>query len=149
MGGMLCCAGSAVCCAASCCCWACSKAGVRESNYSKVGYVFFQAFWMGIALLMMVFAESLVAYVPAGMTDCPKDSEETSDNPSTCLGASAIIRMSFALVISHIVILMVTLARNEMAAAFHDGCWCFKFLFVAGIFTGSMWIPNSFMQGYM
>jgi hypothetical protein len=36
-----------------------------------------------------------------------------------------------------------------MAAAFHDGCWCFKFLFVAGVFTGSMWIPKSFIEGYM
>lgn len=32
---------------------------------------------------------------------------------------------------------------------FHDGCWSFKFLAVFLAFSGSLFIPNSFFQGYM
>lgn len=46
-------------------------------------------------------------------------------------------------------ILCIILARNTAAAVFHDGCWGTKFLIVFGFFVGSMWIDNSFFQGYM
>jgi Serine incorporator (Serinc) len=40
--------------------------------------------------------------------------------------------------------------RNDTAAIIHDGWWCLKFLFVAALFVGSMWIPNSpVIIGYM
>jgi len=77
--------------------------------------------------------------------NCP----EQSGGESACLGASVIIRMSFTLCCFHIFVFLVCLARNEMAAGFHDGCWGVKFLFVFGLFTGSMWINNNFMKGYM
>lgn len=40
--------------------------------------------------------------------------------------------------------------RNDVAALIHDGFWCLKSLIVAGIFVGSMWIPNTpVIVGYM
>lgn len=33
--------------------------------------------------------------------------------------------------------------KNEVAAVIHDGLWGLKFFIVAGLFVGSMWIPNS------
>lgn len=40
--------------------------------------------------------------------------------------------------------------RNDTAAIIHDGWWCLKFLIVAGLFVGSMWIPNTpVIIGYM
>ena len=65
------------------------------------------------------------------------------------MGPSAIIRMSFVLAWFHAFVLCVILARNTAAAIFHDGCWCVKFLVVLGFFIGTMWIDNSFFQGYM
>lgn len=39
--------------------------------------------------------------------------------------------------------------RNNTAAVIHDGWWTLKFLIVAALFVSSMWIPNTFMVGYM
>jgi hypothetical protein len=40
--------------------------------------------------------------------------------------------------------------RNDAAAIIHDGWWCLKTLFVAALFVGSMWIPNTpVIIGYM
>lgn len=57
--------------------------------------------------------------------------------------------MSFALFCVHLLIFLIILSRNKTAAAFHDGCWLTKSLMVAGLFTGSMWISNGFMEGYL
>lgn len=65
------------------------------------------------------------------------------------MGPSAIIRMSFVLACFHVLVLCVILARNTAASIFHDGCWGTKFLIVFSFFIGTMWIDNSFFQGYM
>lgn len=56
--------------------------------------------------------------------------------------------MSFILTIFHAFIFIITLARNEMAGAFHDGCWGFKSLLVGGLYVGSFWIDSSFFNGF-
>jgi len=46
--------------------------------------------------------------------------------------------------------LIIVSLRTDFAAAFHDGCWGAKFLIVAGILIGSLWIPNDpVMNGYL
>ena len=65
------------------------------------------------------------------------------------MGPSAIIRMSFVLACFHAVVLCIVLARNTAASVFHDGCWGTKFIIVLAAFIASMWIPNSFFEGYM
>lgn len=57
--------------------------------------------------------------------------------------------MSFTLTVFHAFILVLIVTRSQMAASFHDGCWCFKILLTAAVFTASMWISNDFMKGYM
>lgn len=138
----LCCAGQALC---SCLCMPCAKAGVEAKNFAKIGFVIHQIFWIGISLLLMVSAKKLVDKFPAEMLNCP----DASGGSSSCLGASSIIRMSFALTVFHLFMFVVVITRNKVAAAFHDGCWLTKILLVAGVFTGSMWINNSFMVTYM
>lgn len=64
------------------------------------------------------------------------------------MGTSAIIRMSFVLAIFHFLVFVVILARNTAASIFHDGCWLFKSLLVIGLFIGSLYINNSFFEGY-
>ena len=119
--------------------------GVQAKNFAKIGYVFHQVFWILVSLLLMVSAKKLVSWFPGGMIDCPG----ASGGESSCLGASAIIRMSFALAIFHTFILLIILTRSQMAALFHDGCWCVKIMIVSAVFTGSMWISNDFMKGYL
>jgi hypothetical protein len=57
--------------------------------------------------------------------------------------------MSFVLFLFHLAVFLIICARNEMAAAFHDGCWMAKSLLVAAGFIGSMWIPQAFMVMYL
>lgn len=71
-----------------------------------------------------------------------------SNDPDVCLGVSLMARISFILALFHIFIFLITLARNEIAASFHDGCWGTKFLLVAGGYIGSLWISNDFMLGF-
>jgi len=56
--------------------------------------------------------------------------------------------MSFILLLFHALIFLITLARNEMAAQVHDGCWGAKALLVAGGYIGSWWIPTSFFDSF-
>lgn len=64
------------------------------------------------------------------------------------LSVQLVARMSFILFCFHVFIFIVTLARNEMAAHFHDGCWCFKYMLVAIGFFASWWIDSSFFKLY-
>lgn len=80
-----------------------------------------------------------------GLT-CP----EQSGGDNACFNASGLVRISWSLAIFQFVIFCVTLMRNDTAAIIHDGWWCLKSLIVAGLFVGSMWIPNEpVIIGYM
>ena len=77
---------------------------------------------------------------------CP----EASGGDDSCFTSSAYIRMSFALAVFSLITLLAILPRGNASAQYHDGWWCFKFLLVAGLFTGAMWIPNEpYMVVYM
>lgn len=145
----LCCAGSAACCAGQACCsllcLPCSKMGVNSKNFAKVGYVFFQIFWVLMSIMLLFTARHLVGVLPEYMQFCPDE----SGGATACLGPSAIIRMSFVLACLHVFILCVILARNTPASIFHDGCWGVKFLIVLSGFIATLWINNSFFRGYM
>lgn len=147
--GLLCCAGQAACCAGqaccSCLCGVCGKAGVPARNFSKLGYVFFQLFWMLMAITM-ILAKGWMDILP--FIKCPNPSA-SGDDRFECLGPSAIIRISFVLTIFHTIVFIVILFRNDAASIFHDGCWTLKFLAVTGFFIGSLWINNDFFIGYM
>jgi hypothetical protein len=50
--------------------------------------------------------------------------------------------MSLSLAIFQLLILIVTLFRNDTAAIIHDGWWTLKFGLVAVIYISSFFIPN-------
>jgi hypothetical protein len=118
--------------------------GVSNKNFAKIGYLFFQLFWIIIAITILFLTKSIVGILPEFL-QCPPESGDRT----ACLGPSAIIRMSFVLACFHLVVFCVVLARNTFASVFHDGCWMFKFMFVLLFFSVSLFIPNSFFQGYM
>lgn len=65
---LLCCAGAAVCCAGKACCGClcspCSKMGVHAKNFAKIGYVFFQFFWILVSIALLFSAKKLVEILP-------------------------------------------------------------------------------------
>lgn len=73
-----------------------------------------------------------------------------SGGGTACAGASLLVRLSFALAVCHALVFLVLLLRNEGAAKFYEGCWCIKFLVVAGMLIGSLWISNDpLYYGYL
>ena len=58
------CIGSALCCAGQMCCGLlckpCSALGVHAKNYTKVGYTFFQLFWVLFGLFMFMISDKLM-----------------------------------------------------------------------------------------
>ena len=136
----LCCAGAACC---ACLCAPCEKAGVQKKNYSKIGFVVLQLSWVIVAIIMLYTAKALVNILPHFL-QCP----EESGGGSACMGVSAIIRMSFTLMVFHALVFIVCLARNDMAAIFHDGCWLFKNMMIFCFFIGMLFVRNEFFRGY-
>ena len=57
-----------------------------------------------------------------------------------CFGVSLVFRVSLILVLFHTGMLLISLTRTSIASAFHDGCWMFKYLAVAGMIIGSFWV---------
>lgn len=100
--------------------------------------------WIIISIILLFTIKHFVDILPHFM-QCP----DVSGDGSACMGASAIIRMSFVLACFHLVVFLVILARNTAAAVFHDGCWFTKSMMVLGFFIGTMWIPNWWFQGYL
>ncbi|CDW86304.1 membrane protein [Stylonychia lemnae] len=144
---LLCCAGAAICCAGRACCGClcapCSKMGVHSKNFAKIGYVIFQFFWIFVSIALLFSAKKLVDILPHFL-QCP----DQSGDDSACMGPSAIIRMSFVLMCFHVLVLCIIVTRNQCASIFHDGCWGMKFISVLIFFIITMWIPNSFFEGY-
>lgn len=62
---------------------------------------------------------------------------------------SAVVRMSFTLLLFHLLIFLIILTRTTIAAVFHDGWWTFKFILVLAAFIATFYIDNSFFEGYV
>jgi Serine incorporator (Serinc) len=140
---MICCAG-ATCC--SCMCLPIKAFGVAAKNFSKVGYVMFQLFWILLAIGTMYAGTWFVKWTSLVGIECPT----SSGSGDACFSASGLVRISFCLAIFQFLIFCITLMRNDTAAVIHDGWWSMKFLFVAVLFVISMWIPNEpVLIGYM
>lgn len=52
------------------------------------------------------------------------------------------MRISWSLAIFQLLILLITLFKNDTAAVIHDGWWTLKFFLVAVLFGSSFFIPN-------
>lgn len=89
-------------------------------------------------------------WVLSGTTWIGIDCTVASGGGDLCVGPSLLVRMSFALALCHTICFGVCCLRNEMAAKFNEGCWCFKILIVVAMMVGGLWIPNEpFYFGYL
>jgi len=81
----------------------------------------------------------------SGSSESESEPVLTTDG-SACFGISAVLRMTFALFLIHVLIMFLILPRNSCAAVIHDGGWCCKFFLAIGLFIGFFWIPISFFS---
>lgn len=144
---LACCVGSALCCAGraccSCLCGMCSACGLNKRSFARVGYVFFNVFWMAFSFILLFTAKDVLEWTK-DYVDCPSE----SGSGSACMGQSALFRMSFVLGMFHIFIFLSILPRGGWSAAWHDGFWGFKSLLVFVLFIIMLFIPNSFFIGW-
>ena len=136
--GALCCAGSACTCACSACTSCC---GVAKITYHRVAYTILQLVAVLVAFILMF------TFKPAGAkcNDASGQSDQVAgtDGGTACFGASAVLRMTFALFIFHLAILLLILPKGTCASYIHDGGWCFKILAVFGLFIGFFFVHAS------
>ena len=141
---------SALCCAGSCCCEICclpmKLIGVSAKNYSKIGYVMFNLFWILLAIGTMYAGNWFINWAKWVGITCPAE----SGSGSACFSASGLARISFVLAVFQFTIFLVVLTKTHCAAVIHDGWWTLKFIFVGVFFVCSMWFSNDpFIIGYM
>lgn len=74
--------------------------------------------------------------------------EEMDASASACFGISAVLRMTFALVIFHLLMLILIFPRNECASVIHDGGWFFKVIIITALYIGFFWLPMSFLKAW-
>lgn len=89
----VCCCAGALCC--ECLCIPVKAFGVAAKNFSKVGYVFFQLFWILLAIGTMYAGTWFVDWTSWVGIQCP----ENSGNGDACFSASGLVRISFCLAI--------------------------------------------------
>lgn len=92
----------------------------------------------------------------AAVTDATTTTTTTSSSTDTtitpdmtnaataCFGISAVLRMTFTLLIFHIFILLLILPRNQCASVVHDSGWTLKFFIVIAVFIAMFWVPIGF-----
>lgn len=139
------------------------KMGVPAKNYPRIAYVFNSIFFMGISvaiLFTLQFAEKKSDFFQCD--DFYKSENSTSSSNSTssdplsieglqnvaCGGQSAVLRMSFALAVYHLIILMSIIPRATCSMALHDGFWPVKGLLLVLIYIGSFFLPTAAMIFY-
>ena len=152
--GLGCCATAACCagrtaCSGLCCCF--TACGVKPKSLPKLGYVMMQLFCVLIAFVMMFTLKPLADNIDKDLCVGDEDYSKMTDleieaSESACFGVSAVLRMTFALVIFHALILILILGRNECASIIHDGGWAFKVIIVLALYIGFFWLPLSFIK---
>ena len=101
---------------------------------------------MLITLLVITVGTWFVSWSENIGIECPHE----SGGSDACFSSSAFVRLSWSLAIFSFLTLLLILPKTDCAAMYHDGFWSIKFLMVAALFIGSMWIPNvNFFDGYM
>jgi len=86
--------------------------GVLAANYAKLSYVIFQILWISIAFAILFAGTWLLRWGKFATVDCP----EQSGDGSASFSASGLVRMSLSLAVFQLLILIVTLFRNDTAA---------------------------------
>mmetsp|Transcript_31953 Transcript_31953/g.23092 ORF Transcript_31953/g.23092 Transcript_31953/m.23092 type:complete len:139 (+) Transcript_31953:65-481(+) len=119
-------------------CGCCGSCGVPAKNWPKLTYVFSSFIFMIFAIIV-----SAVFQPAADEFDWFYCHEEAGGG-SVCFGASAVVRMAFALFLYHLIILIAISPRAGCSSVIHDGFWTLKFILILAVYIAVFWIPHSF-----
>lgn len=66
----------------------------------------------------------------------------------SCLGISAVYRLSFSLLLVYLMLALVMLCRNRCSQAVNEGLFFVKYLSVILVFLGTLYIGNGLFLQY-
>ena len=134
-----CCAGVTAC---ECLCKGFSACGVQKKSMPRLAYVLLQLVCVLTAFIMMFTIKPLAESWT--FLECQEISKQDDESVSACFGTAAVLRMTFALFLFHVIILLSILPRGSCAAMVHDAGWVFKFILIIALFIGCFFLPIGF-----
>lgn len=136
----------ALCCAGNCLCQAvnniCSDTmKINPKLFSRIGFIILSLVSVAFSIVILFYGANLFSPFEK-FIHCPKD------NKFDCLGISAVYRMSLALVILHIIVLIFSFCGEGCAKVMNKDCWTFKFLVVIAVYIGLFFVSNDYFIIY-
>lgn len=141
ISNLLCCAGNCLCHGMNNICEDSKK--INPKLFARIGYILLSFLAVGVTLIILFFGSSLLKPF-SDYIHCPNSDENTLD----CLGVSQVYRMSLALVILHLIVMLFSIFGKTAANVMNRDCWSFKFILLFGIYIGFLFIPNSYFSIY-
>jgi serine incorporator 1/3 len=110
----------------------------------KLAYGILVLFYSLFLMLVLYFLAPYLKFANS-FIGCPSGND---NELNTCLGMSAVYRMSFVLAIVHILVGLSCLTRDKFAKIVNEGLWGFKMILTAGGFFGTLFMSNDFFNTY-
>ena len=147
MSELLCCIGTQAC---SCFCMLfASGCGLPRKTFYRIGYILFSLIWIGIALIILYWAAPALKYLGLShFISCPSNSFLAKDDDLSCLGVSAVFRVSLVLAIFHFILCLLCLCGGSCISSLNEGAWPLKIIVVLLAYIGSFFISNSVVKAF-
>ena len=111
----------------------------------KSSYIGLNLLFTFTLLLLCVWGDKII-YIFSKFVDCPADKE---GDLSICLGISLIVRISFALLIFHLILTVLLFTRDSFAKFVNEQCFGLKALIIVLITIALLFIHNSKLLLYV
>lgn len=107
----------------------------------RLSYVLFNTLCLFISTIVLYWTQDLFSSFTKYI-HCP------DSNDLSCLGISAVYRMSFTLALFYAFMIFVLLFRNEFSKSMNEGWWCLKGTLILAGFIAFFYVNNNFFVGY-
>jgi len=126
-------------------CQDCMNASFKQQV--RLAYFVFDAIFVGLGLAILYGLSSLLVKLSwvqwaLDYVDCG------GSGIASCLGISSVYRISLALAVMHVMILLMLLLRNGCSRVFNEEIWMFKVLMIVVVFAGCFFIKNDSFKAY-
>ena len=130
------------CCGSAVCGKSCGRSYAGRIAYAILFFFFTIIGWVFREWAADIFDK----WVPT-IQEC----DDNSSGGTSCSGTVAVYRVSFGLVVFHILLSLIMIrvrTYGDFRVSLQDGWWSFKAFFLVGIILAAFWIPNSFFAVY-
>jgi len=136
-------------CLSCCVCKSCTGClGASLKQQVRLSYLIFDGIFVALALVILygishvLVSSNVIVKFLREYGQCPEDQD------MQCFGISAVYRISLALVVLHVFVLLWLLFRNGCSKRFNEGVWLLKILIVVASFVLFFFVKNSVFETY-